>query len=61
VDGSTFRVPFRGSWVAGSGVPMERNGCVPDVEAENPPDQDSAPSYRQLDTAVEVLGKQWAK
>jgi len=56
VDGSLLRLPFRGWFVAGSGVNMERQGCEPDVLVVQPPEQDMAKDRdAQLEKAVEVL------
>jgi tricorn protease len=61
IDGSTFRVPFRGWFVAGSGLNMENNGCLPDVEVDNPPDEDFTGTDRQLEKAVAILKGQIQK
>lgn len=56
VDGSFVRLPFRGWYVAGSGINMERQGCEPDVLVEQPPYQDlDKERDAQLERAVEVL------
>ena len=56
LDGAWFRIPFRGWYVAGSGVNMENNGAVPDVIIERPPGDDLATdSDVQLEAAVEEL------
>jgi len=56
VDGSFLRLPFRGWFVAGSGINMERQGCEPDVLVFQPPEQDMAKEQdAQLAKAVEVL------
>ncbi len=56
VDGSFVRLPFRGWYVAGSGINMERQGCEPDVLVFQPPQQDlDKENDAQLARAVEVL------
>ncbi len=56
VDGSFIRLPFRGWYVAGSGINMERRGCEPDVPVFQPPQQDmDKENDAQLAKAVEVL------
>lgn len=56
VDGSFVRLPFRGWYVAGSGINMERQGCEPDVVVFQPPQQDmDRENDAQLAKAVEVL------
>ncbi|MGC8916832.1 MAG: S41 family peptidase [Thermoanaerobaculum sp.] len=56
VDGSFVRLPFRGWFVAGSGINMERQGCEPDVLVFQPPEQDMDKTRdAQLEKAVEVL------
>lgn len=56
VDGSFVRLPFRGWYVAGSGINMERQGCEPDVVVFQPPQQDmDKENDAQLAKAVEVL------
>lgn len=56
VDGSFVRLPFRGWYVAGSGINMERQGCEPDVLMEQPPYQDLDKARdAQLEKAAEVL------
>lgn len=56
VDGSFVRLPFRGWYVAGSGINMERQGCEPDVLVFQPPQQDmDKENDAQLAKAVEVL------
>jgi tricorn protease len=56
MNGAWVRLPRRGWYVAGTGVNMENNGAVPDVEVVQPPDQDrSAILDDQLQRAVEVL------
>ncbi|MCS7183323.1 MAG: S41 family peptidase [Thermoanaerobaculum sp.] len=56
VDGSFVRLPFRGWFVAGSGINMERQGCEPDYLVVQPPQQDMDKHQdAQLAKAVEVL------
>ena len=58
LNGAWVRLPTRGWYVAGTGVNMENNGAVPDVEIAQPPDQDrdrSDTEDDQLQRAVEVL------
>jgi tricorn protease len=56
LDGATVRLPGRGWFVAGTGVNMENNGAVPDVQIAQPPAEDrSATEDTQLRRAVEVL------
>jgi len=55
IDGATFRVPFRGWYVAGTGVNMENHGCVPDVVVWDQPGDADQHRDRQLEKAVEVM------
>ncbi|GAB4330732.1 MAG: S41 family peptidase [Calditrichia bacterium] len=55
IDGSSFRVPFRGWYVKGSGLNMENNGAVPDVIVKDQPGDAAKKKDRQLEKAVEVL------
>lgn len=56
LNGWTVRLPFRGWYVAPTGVNMENNGAVPDVLVAQPPSEDfSAIEDTQLRRAVEVL------
>ena len=56
LDGALLRLPFRGWYVAGSGVNMEKQGAVPDVLVERPPVEDTAADVdTQLARAVEVF------
>jgi tricorn protease len=54
IDGSMFRVPRTGVYTL-KGVNMERQGVVPDVLVESPPDQLARGQDPQLDRAAEVL------
>ncbi len=56
LDGALVRLPGRGWYVAASGVNMENNGAVPDVEIWQPPAEDGSSTLdSQLRKAVEVL------
>jgi tricorn protease len=56
LDGALVRLPFRGWYVASTGVDMENNPAVPDVVVWQPPAEDrSATEDTQLRRAVEVL------
>ena len=56
LNGAWVRLPFRGWFVAPTGVNMELNGAVPDVLVAHPPAEDSsAVNDTQLARAVEVL------
>jgi len=56
MNGAWVRLPMRGWYVAGTGVNMENNGAVPDVEVAQPPDQARPATLDdQLQGAVEVL------
>lgn len=55
IDGSTFRVPFRGWYVEGSGVNMEKQGAVPDIDVPEPPDEHARGGDSQLAAAVRAL------
>ncbi len=56
MNGAWVRLPMRGWYVAETGVNMENNGAVPDIEVFQPPGQDrSADLDDQLRRAVEVL------
>ena len=52
IDGSVFRVPFRGWFVEGSGIDMEREGCVPDIIVDEPPGEEGSGRDSQLERAV---------
>jgi len=58
IDGSTFRVPFRGWYVKGSGVNMENNGAIPDIIVEDLPGDVAVHKDRQLEVAVKELMKE---
>ena len=55
IDGSWFRIPFRGWYIVGSGVNMELNGCVPDYIVWDQPGDVAKGIDRQLEKAVEVI------
>jgi len=55
IDGSWFRIPFRGWYVEGSGLNMEGNGCVPDIIVEDQPGDVAKGIDRQLEKALEVI------
>ena len=56
LNGALVRLPFRGWYVAGSGINMENNGAVPDVVIWQPPAEDTAHDRdTQLARTVEVL------
>ncbi len=55
IDGSRFRVPFRGWYVITNGVDMENHGAVPDIIVEDRPGDTAAHIDRQLERAVKEL------
>lgn len=55
IDGSYFRIPFRGWYVKGSMVNMEHNGAVPDIIVQEPPGDEAKGIDRQLERAVKEL------
>ncbi|MBN2287752.1 MAG: PD40 domain-containing protein [Candidatus Glassbacteria bacterium] len=57
IDGSVFRVPFRGWYVRGTDVNMERQGCVPDITVPEPPGEEGSGADSQLERAVQELLK----
>ena len=48
-------MPFRGWYVLGSNINMERNGCPPDIVVEVQPGDEAAGIDRQLERAVQEL------
>ncbi len=55
-NGAGLRLPFRGWFVAGSDINMEKQGAVPDILVEQPVLDDLAPdSDAQLERAVQEL------
>ncbi|WP_456440817.1 S41 family peptidase, partial [Caldithrix abyssi] len=58
IDGSAFRVPFRGWYVIDNMMNMENNGAVPDIIVKDLPGDVAAHKDRQLETAVQVLLKE---
>ncbi|MBW7995080.1 MAG: peptidase S41 [Candidatus Glassbacteria bacterium] len=58
IDGSVFRLPFRGWYVQGSDINMERQGAVPDIIVPEPPGEEGSGADIQLERAVrELLGR----
>ena len=55
IDGSWFRIPFRGWYVEGTMANMEKVGAVPDYIVEVQPGDVARGVDRQLERAVEVL------
>ena len=55
IDGSRFRVPFRGWYVITDGTNMENHGAVPDIIVEDHPGDTAAHIDRQLTRAVQEL------
>jgi tricorn protease len=56
MNGNWVRLPMRGWYVANTGVNMELNGAMPDVEVFQPPAEDrSVTTDTQLREAVDVL------
>jgi len=55
IDGSSFRVPFRGWYAIYSGLNEENNGCIPDVVVWDQPGDAAKGIDRQLEKAVQVL------
>ncbi|MFQ6093684.1 MAG: S41 family peptidase, partial [bacterium] len=55
IDGSWFRIPFRGWYVKGTMANMEKVGAVPDIIVEERPGDVAEGIDRQLERAVEVL------
>jgi tricorn protease len=58
IDGSLFRVPYRGWYVVTTGLNMEGNGCQPDIIVPDYPQDVSQGIDRQLKRAVEELMKE---
>ncbi len=58
IDGSTFRVPFRGWYVKDKMLNMENNGAVPDIIVHDQPGDTNEKRDRQLERAVEELQKE---
>lgn len=58
IDGSYFRIPFRGWYVAGTGKNMENGPAVPDYIVETQPEDEANGIDRQLKKAVQVLLQQ---
>ncbi len=58
IDGSIFRIPFRGWYVQGSDLNMERQGAVPDIIVAEPPGEEGSGADSQLARAVRELMEQ---
>ncbi|GBD94867.1 hypothetical protein BMS3Abin05_02483 [bacterium BMS3Abin05] len=58
IDGSLFRIPFRGWYTLPNGVNMELHGAKPDVLVWDKPGDTDKQIDRQLETAVKVLSKE---
>ena len=58
IDGSFFRIPFRGWYTLPNGVDMELHGAVPDVLVWDQPGDVAAHKDRQLEAAVKTLEKE---
>ncbi len=58
IDGSLFRVPFRGWYVQGRDINMERQGAVPDIVVPEPPGEEGSGADSQLARAVRELMEQ---
>ena len=56
IDGSSLRMPVVGTFTL-SGINQENNGCPPDIYVENTPEDVFGKKDRQLERAVEELGK----
>ena len=57
IDGSYLRIPFRGWYVSGSGIDMEKQGAVPDIIVPEPPGEEGSGRDSQLERAVHELMK----
>jgi len=55
LDGSYFRIPFRGWYVIGDTLNMEHHGAIPDYIIETMPEDEYNNIDRQLDKAIEIL------
>ena len=63
IDGSTFRVPKMGVFTS-RGINMEKEGVIPDVAVDAPPEELAKGIDAQLKKAVDVLGvdvAEWKK
>ncbi len=58
IDGSYFRIPFRGWYVAGTGKDMENGAAIPDYIVATEPGDEAKGIDRQLKKACQVLLKQ---
>ncbi len=54
LNGGSFRLPFRGWYVYGSGTNMEHNGCVPDVSVPYTPGDGLRGVDPQLEEAIRL-------
>lgn len=57
LNGASFRMPWRGWYVLGSGMNMENNGAVPDIIIQELPEDAASNKDRQLEAAIEELLK----
>ena len=55
LDGSQFRIPFRGWYNLETGLNQENNGCIPDFVIEVQPGDEAKDVDRQLKKAVDEL------
>lgn len=55
IDGSWFRIPFRGWYAIYSGLNQENNGCIPDIIVWDEPGDVAKGIDRQLEKAIETL------
>ncbi len=58
IDGSSFRVPFRGWYAIYSGLEEEGHGCIPDVVIWDEPGDAAKGVDRQLAKSVQVLSSE---
>ncbi len=58
IDGSIFRVPYRGWYVITTGLNMEGNGCQPDIVVADFPQDVAQGIDRQLERAIKELMKE---
>ena len=58
IDGSRFRVPYRGWYVITTGLNMEGNGCIPDIIVPDFPQDIEKGIDRQLERAIKELLKE---
>ncbi|HVP39521.1 MAG TPA: S41 family peptidase, partial [Candidatus Saccharimonadales bacterium] len=55
LDGSSYRLPYRGCWTLKGEDTETWGGVKPDVDVESTPEDDSGAGDPQLDKAIEVL------